>query len=230
MIVEHGILRPDFRPAASVEDALTRAHDGGGVAWIALQDPGEAEVKSILTAVGHGQPARSVADNKRGHADFIGLPDHHQVTLIEVDENGADLAPVVLQVLVGPSHLVVLRRGGAENAVTDLRRRTEERLAELVEAAPKAWVAVVALLLVHFDDCDRLLQGIEDAVESLNDRLFPAPDDTVLKDTHRANQWITRSLAGRPTARARANRDRCGRPVGRRLRGPPGNRTAAEGG
>jgi Mg2+ and Co2+ transporter CorA len=110
-----------------------------------------------------------------------------------VDENGADLASIVLQVFVGPDHLVVLRRGGAVNAVTDLRRRTGEWLAELGEAAPKAWVAVVALLFVHFDAYDRMLQGIEDAVESLNDRLFPAPDDTVLKDTHRVNQWITRS-------------------------------------
>jgi magnesium transporter len=193
MIVEHGVLGPDFRPAASVEDALTRAHAGGGVAWVALQDPGEAEVESVFTAVGQGRPGRQVADHRWGHAGFIGLPDHHQLTLIEVDEDGSDLAPIVLQVVVGPDHLIVLRRGGAVNAVTDLRRRTEERLVELGEAAPKAWVAVVALLLVHFDAYDRMLHGIEDAVESLNDRLFPAPDDTVLEDTHRVNQWITRS-------------------------------------
>ena len=97
MIVEHGVLGPDFRPAASVEDALTRAHADGGVAWVALQDPEEA---------------------------------------------------------------------------TDLRRRTEERLAELAEAAaPSEWMAVVALMLVHFDEYDRMLHRIEDAVESLDDRL-----------------------------------------------------------
>jgi hypothetical protein len=43
--------------AEFLQDALTRAHAGGGVAWIALQDPEEAEVESVFTAIGQGDPA-----------------------------------------------------------------------------------------------------------------------------------------------------------------------------
>ncbi|GIM88682.1 CorA family divalent cation transporter [Paractinoplanes toevensis] len=193
MIVEHGVLEPDFHLSVSLEEALNRAHAGAGVAWVTLQDPAESEVESVFTAAGLGRPVRSVADHRWGHAGFIGLPGHHQMTLIEVDDDGGgDLVPITLQVVVGPGCLVVLRRGGAGNGGVGLRRRTEARLIELGDAVPKEWAALVALLFVQFDDFDRMLQNIEDTVESLDARLFPAPDGTVLQDTHRADQWITR--------------------------------------
>jgi magnesium transporter len=201
MIVEQGTLGPEFHPAGSVEEAVRLARAGRGVAWVALRDAADPEVESVLDAVGHARPARLVTARSRGHAGFIGFGDHLLVTLVEVD-GADDLAPIALQVLAGPDHLVLVGRTGDERDRDLLRRRTEERLIELAGTRqPTGWVALGALLSVYLDRYDRVLRGIEDRVEALNDRLFPEPDDDLLEDAYRINQRIMRvSRALRPIA------------------------------
>jgi magnesium transporter len=203
MIVEQGVLTPEFGPAPSVGDAVARARTGAGLAWISLLDPDDAELEAVLDALGQDRPARLVADRRSGHAGFIGSRDHLFVTLVEADRgSGGGLAPIALEAVVGRDHLVVVQRAGDAGSSAGLRRRTQEQLADLVEDGPPSpWVALAALLFVHFDDYDRSLRVIEDAVESLNDRLFPTPDDTVLEDAYRTDQSIMRiGRAVRPIA------------------------------
>jgi magnesium transporter len=199
VIVEHGVLDEGFHPAASVRDAIQRARRRGGIAWIGVQDPGDGEVEPILDAVGLDRRLLLLA-RRRGHAGFVALRDHLLVTLIEVD-GGGELAPIALQALVGPDHIVVVLRGGSADATTDLRRRVQERLDDLGLRGPSGWVALAALLLLFFDRYDRTMDDIEDTLQAVTDRLFPQPDDSVIQDTYSAGQRVMRAgRAVRPLA------------------------------
>jgi Mg2+ and Co2+ transporter CorA len=200
VIVEHGVLEQGFDPAASVQDAIQQARQGGGVAWIGVQNPGDGELEPILDAVGQDRRLLLLA-RRRGHAGLVVLRDHLLVSLIELDNGGGELAPIALQVLVGPDHIVAVLRGGGSDAVSVLRRRVQERLADLGVSGLSGWLVVAALLLGFFDRYDRAMDDLGDSLQDLTDRLFPQPDDRVIQDTYRVGQRVLRAgRAVRPLA------------------------------
>jgi magnesium transporter len=207
MLVECGVLEQEFRPTASVADAVAGARAGGGVAWVTLREPGAGEVEAVLDALGLDRRVLPVADRVRGHAGVLALRDQLLVTLVAVDEaaeTAGDLASVALQALAGPDHVVTLLTGGAD-AATGLRRRVQDELGRLAPAPggpPLGLAALAALLLVVFDRYDRALDDLEDAIHALAERQFPQPDGTVLEDTYRTGQRVMRvGRAVRPLAR-----------------------------
>jgi magnesium transporter len=196
MNVEYGVLDQEFRPTASVKDAVDEARADGGVAWVTIRDPGDDEVESILDTLGLDRRVLLVVNRVRGHAGILALQDQLLVTLIEVDQAADDLASVALQTLVGPDHVVTLLNGSAA-AATELRCRV---LAP--GGPPPGLAALAALLLVFFDRYDRALDDLEDTIHALAERQFPQPDGAILEDTYRTGQRVMRvGRAVRPLAR-----------------------------
>jgi magnesium transporter len=210
MIIEHGVLGPGFRPATSAEDAVATARTGGGVAWIRLRDPDDAELAAALTAVGRDRATLAVARRRRDRAGFIALRDHLLITLLVVDDR-AEGAPTTLQAVVGADHLLLVQNGGDAGTAAGLRTDTEQRLGEIAAQLPArrtGWVVLAGLLFVLCDGYDEALDGIEDAVDAINYRLFPRPDDTLVEDTYRTHQRIMRAgRAVRPLAHGLAEAD-----------------------
>jgi hypothetical protein len=82
------------------EPPRTCTSQSGGAAWIGVQDPDDGGVELILDAIGQDRGIL-LARRRRGHADLVALRDHPLVTLPEWTTVQGNLAPIVLQALVG---------------------------------------------------------------------------------------------------------------------------------
>jgi magnesium transporter len=180
-----GVLFPQFQATSSVEDALTAAKKGDGIAWIGVADPASDDLARLAGAIG--------VENQ-DLAEFLGHgpvsddeQDDDQTTRARISQNdgvaqlvlrgtastssGVSILGGAIEVLATRSVVVVITRGlDASRQPAAIQKAINSELTSMKTTASGNVVALLVSLAI--DWYADLIDDIEQALTEVADELF----------------------------------------------------------
>lgn len=171
-IVENVIYVQGRRTAspASLEETYELLHERQGMAWIALDHPDDAELRSVAQEfdLHHLAVEDAISAHQRpkleryGDTLFAVLRSARYLDDVEKVEFGE------VHVFVGPAFVVTVRHAESPD-LTAVRRRLEDK-PELLSLGPEA--VLYAILDQVVDEYGPVVAGVENDVDEIEDQLF----------------------------------------------------------
>lgn len=154
----------------SLDEAFELAGERGGLAWVALDDPDEGELRAVAEEFGVDEPfvGHALALHHRSGLERLGDAMHLVLRPARYDDAAEAVRFDELHVLLREDLVVTVRHGGAPD-VAAVRERLEAHPEWLAGGAARVLGALLAQVV---EDYAPVVAGLEQDIDEIEEQLF----------------------------------------------------------